>query len=142
MAEAASRISTPQIPKLMGADVGVDIESKEDLEKAIGILAGFLTKDRLSRMQHVLDQRTASATVVFENPSNPNNVRKFCVCLINKVYDMAYLLQVFEVKLIALLVALPTLPAHGCRIQEDVLLRLMRYYSRSKWGYRIYYEFA
>lgn len=69
-----------KLPSIIGG--GADLLAKAmgdkttsaDLERAIGILKGYITDDRVAKMQEVLAQRTSSAAVVFENPSNPNNV--------------------------------------------------------------------
>lgn len=75
MAEAAARAVGPaNVSTLIGTGALVD-QTASDLERAAELLKGFLSEDRMSRMQDVLDQRTRSATLVFENPANPNNVR-------------------------------------------------------------------
>eukprot|EP00752_Nemacystus_decipiens_P016388 g14650.t1 len=74
MAEAAAREAGPaSVSTLMGKRGLVD-QPTSDLDRAINLLKGYLSEDRLSRMQDVLDERTRSATLVFENPANPNNV--------------------------------------------------------------------
>lgn len=77
MAEAAAREVGPTSvsQQLIGSGGLVD-QPASDLDRAIDLLKGFLSEDRLSRMQDVLDERTRSATLVFENPANPNNVRR------------------------------------------------------------------
>lgn len=75
MAEAAAReVGPASVSTLIGTGGLVD-QPASDLERAINLLEGYLSEDRLSRMQDVLDERTRSATLVFENPANPNNVR-------------------------------------------------------------------
>lgn len=75
VAEAAARASEPaRLPALMGAGTGLVDQTKAELDRAIEVLSCYLTDERISRMQNVLDQRTRSARVVFENPANPNNV--------------------------------------------------------------------
>lgn len=75
MAEAAARAVGPaNVSTLIGTGALVD-QTASDLDRAADLLKGFLSEDRMSRMQDVLDQRTRSATLVFENPANPNNVR-------------------------------------------------------------------
>ncbi|CAM9244180.1 unnamed protein product [Choristocarpus tenellus] len=71
--EAAREGESVTLPKKIGAGVGLDVDGAE-LDRAIEILETFISKDRVERMQRVLDQRTISTTVMFENPSNPNNV--------------------------------------------------------------------
>lgn len=75
MAEAAARATAPaSVSKMIGAGGELAGQTAEDLDRAIDLLKGYLTEDRLARMQGVLEQRTGSATIVFENPANPNNV--------------------------------------------------------------------
>lgn len=75
MAEAVARASEPaSVPALIGGGAGLAGQTSADLDRAIGVLEGFLTDERMARMQDVLDQRTGSSTMVFENPANPNNV--------------------------------------------------------------------
>lgn len=75
MAEAAARVVGPaSVSDLIGTGALVD-QTASDLDRAVDLLKGYLSEDRMSRMQDVLDQRTRSATLVFENPANPNNVR-------------------------------------------------------------------
>lgn len=75
MSEAAARASAPAtLPNLIGGGAGLAGQTSTDLDRAIGILKGYLTEERMTRMQDVLDQRTGSSTMVFENPANPNNV--------------------------------------------------------------------
>ncbi|CAM9161807.1 unnamed protein product [Hapterophycus canaliculatus] len=75
MAEAAARAAGPASVSqaLVGKGALVD-QPASDLERAVDILQGYLSEERMSRMQGVLDQRTRSAALVFENPANPNNV--------------------------------------------------------------------
>lgn len=74
MAEAAARAAGPaKVSTFIGTRALVD-QTAPDLERAVDLLKGYLSEDRLSRMEDVLDQRTRSATLVFENPANPNNV--------------------------------------------------------------------
>lgn len=75
MAEAAAREAGPASVSqaLVGKGALVD-QPTSDLERAVDILKGYLSEERVSRMQDVLDQRTRSAALVFENPANPNNV--------------------------------------------------------------------
>lgn len=81
-AEAAARANDPvTLPALMGGGAGLAYQSDTDIARAIDILKGYLTEDRLARMQDVLDQRTRSASVVFENPANPNNVSRVYLIL-------------------------------------------------------------
>lgn len=80
--EQAARVEIPPpLPKLMGGGAALGKQTMEELDRAIAILGGYLTEDRITRMQQVLDQRTSSTVLVFENPSNPNNVRTLCFCL-------------------------------------------------------------
>eukprot|EP00904_Undaria_pinnatifida_P002554 jgi/Undpi1/1229/HiC_scaffold_108.g14143.m1 len=75
MAEEAARAAAPaSVSKMIGVGGELAGQTAEDLDRAIDLLKEYLTEDRLERMQEVLDQRTGSATVVFENPANPNNV--------------------------------------------------------------------
>lgn len=75
MSEAAARAIAPAtLPNLIGGGAGLAGQTSTDLDRAIGILKGYLTEERMTRMQDVLDQRTGSTTMVFENPANPNNV--------------------------------------------------------------------
>lgn len=75
LAEAAARATTPaSVSKMIGVGGELAGQTAKDLDRAINLLKGYLTEDRLARMQDVLDQRTGSATIVFENPANPNNV--------------------------------------------------------------------
>lgn len=75
MAEAAAReVGPARLSTLKGTEGLVD-QAASDLDRAVNLLKGYLSEDRLSRMQDVLDERTRSATLVFENPANPNNVR-------------------------------------------------------------------
>lgn len=75
MAEEAARATAPaSVSKMIGVGGELAGKTAEDLDRAIDLLKGYLTEDRLTRMQDVLDQRTGSATIVFENPANPNNV--------------------------------------------------------------------
>lgn len=75
MAEAAAREAGPaSVSKLIGTGPLVD-QPTCDFGRAVDLLKGYLSEDRLSRMQDVLDERTRSTTLVFENPANPNNVR-------------------------------------------------------------------
>lgn len=77
MAEAAAReVGPAKVSTLIGTGGLVD-HTASDLDRAISLLKGYLSEDRLSRMQDVLDERTRSATLVFENPANPNNVRRW-----------------------------------------------------------------
>ncbi|CBJ25679.1 conserved unknown protein [Ectocarpus siliculosus] len=74
VAEAAARAAGPaKVSTFIGTRALVD-QTASDLERAVDLLKGYLSEDRLSRMEDVLDQRTRSATLVFENPANPNNV--------------------------------------------------------------------
>ncbi|CAN0079552.1 unnamed protein product, partial [Ectocarpus fasciculatus] len=73
MAEAAARAAGPAKVSTIGTRALVD-QTAPDLERAVDLLKGYLSEDRLSRMEDVLDQRTRSTTLVFENPANPNNV--------------------------------------------------------------------
>ncbi|CAM9475453.1 unnamed protein product [Pylaiella littoralis] len=74
MAEAAAReVGAANVSTLKGTGALVD-QSSSDLDRAVDLLKGYMSGDRMSRMQDVLDQRTRSATMVFENPANPNNV--------------------------------------------------------------------
>lgn len=75
MAEAAARAAAPaSVSKMIGVGGELAGQTAKDLDRAIDLLKGYLTEDRLARMQDVLEQRTGSATIVFENPANPNNV--------------------------------------------------------------------
>lgn len=78
MAEAAAREVVPaSVSELIGTGGAlVDQTASSELDRAVGLLQGFLSEDRMARMQDVLDERTRSATLVFENPANPNNVRR------------------------------------------------------------------
>lgn len=76
MAEAAAReVGPASVSTLMGTGGALVDQTAPDLDRAVNLLKGYLSEDRLSRMQDVLDERTRSATLVFENPANPNNVR-------------------------------------------------------------------
>lgn len=76
MAEAAAReVGPASVSSLIGTGGMVD-QTASDLDRAVRLLEGYLSEDRLSRMQDVLDERTRSARLVFENPANPNNVRR------------------------------------------------------------------
>ena len=75
MAEAEARATEPaSLPALVGGGAGLTEQTEAELDRAIRVLRVYLTEDRISRMKDVLDQRTKSATIVFENPCNPNNV--------------------------------------------------------------------
>ncbi len=78
MAEAGAREAAPaSVSKLIGTGptlVGPSA-SELELDRAVSLLERFLSEERMSRMQDVLDERTRSVTLVFENPANPNNVR-------------------------------------------------------------------
>lgn len=75
VAESAARAAAPvSLPNFIGGGAGLVDQEEKDLDRAIEILKGYLTEDRMARMQGVLDQRTGSAAIVFENPANPNNV--------------------------------------------------------------------
>lgn len=75
VAEASARASEPaRLPALMGGGAGLVDQTKAEIDRAIEVLGCYITEERISRMQNVLDQRTRSARVVFENPANPNNV--------------------------------------------------------------------
>lgn len=69
-----------RLPSVMGGGTELLNEvlgaktTSTDLEQAIDILKSYLTEDRTAKMAEVLAQRTGSTAVVFENPSNPNNV--------------------------------------------------------------------
>lgn len=78
MAEAGAREAPPaSVSKLIGTGPLVGQTTSEvELERAVSLLQGFLSEERMSRMQDVLDERTRSTTLVFENPANPNNVRR------------------------------------------------------------------
>lgn len=75
MAEAAARKAAPaSVAKMLGVGGKLAGQTAKDLDRAIDLLKGYVTEDRLARMQDVLDQRTGSSTILFENPANPNNV--------------------------------------------------------------------
>ncbi|CAM9147455.1 unnamed protein product [Ascophyllum nodosum] len=75
MAEAEARATElASLPALVGGGAGLTEQTEAELDRAIRVLRVYLTEDRISRMKDVLDQRTKSATIVFENPCNPNNV--------------------------------------------------------------------
>lgn len=46
----------------------------EDVQGAIDALSKYVTPTRIDKFQAVLSNRTQHATLVFENPANPNNV--------------------------------------------------------------------
>lgn len=52
----------------------LDTFNSEEIEKAIEILSPFVSNERLDKINHILNQRTDQVTMVFENPSNLNNV--------------------------------------------------------------------
>lgn len=73
--EEAARAEIPMVmPKLMGPGAALVHQTTEELNRTIEILRRYLTEDRITRMKDVLDQRTSSTRLLFENPSNPNNV--------------------------------------------------------------------
>ena len=95
MAEEAARAAAPaSVSKMIGVGGELAGQTAEDLDRAIDLLKEYLTEDRLERMQEVLDQRTGSATVVFENPANPNNVSLSPPRICARLYDSFGLLVV------------------------------------------------
>ncbi len=56
------------------AALAADAIQADSVERAIAALAPFVSDARAALFERVLDQRSASLRVVFERPSNPNNV--------------------------------------------------------------------
>lgn len=80
MGEQGARAEAPTpLPSLMGGGAALGSQTVEELDRAIQILETYLTEDRITRMHRVLEQRTSSTRILFENPSNPNNVRLYIV---------------------------------------------------------------
>jgi hypothetical protein len=48
--------------------------STADIHRATEVLSQFATPQRLQRLNTILARRTRHVRVVFENPSNPNNI--------------------------------------------------------------------
>lgn len=122
MAEAAARATAPaSVSKMIGDGGELAGQTAKDLDRAIDLLKGYLTEDRLDRMQEVLDQRTGSAAIVFENPANPNNVslspsRTQVVCTPGRHYDVGCTLSashpcmIYQLISVLDLIAAPSLP--------------------------------
>lgn len=49
-----------------------DLVKDEDVQKAMGLLAPFVTPSRMDKLQAVLGNRTRHSVFVFENAVNPN----------------------------------------------------------------------